>query len=141
MIRSRSRAAPDSRALWPFVGLVLLTTACGVSLRDLDSSEPEARRQAVMLLQQKPRDGHAHRARIKNLVAPLPLGEETVKVPESFIRQIAQALHNLRDEQNVTVKFIGYISAPERLPELCRPPSALEPGRAEPRRVETRLMP
>ncbi len=54
------------------------------------------------------REGHEHRARVKNLVAPLHFGEETVGVPEEFIRQVGQALHNLQDKQNVTVKFIGF---------------------------------
>ncbi len=54
------------------------------------------------------REGHARRARVKNLIAPLHFDEETVGVPDSFIRQIEQALHNLRDKQNVTVKLIGF---------------------------------
>ncbi len=54
------------------------------------------------------REGHERRARVKNLLAPLHFGDETVGVPEDFIRQVEQALHNLRDEQNVTVKFIGF---------------------------------
>ena len=54
------------------------------------------------------REGHARRARVKNLIAPLHFGDETVGVPEEFIQQIEQALHNLRDKQNVTVKFIGF---------------------------------
>ncbi len=54
------------------------------------------------------REGHAHRARVKNLVAPLNFGEETVGVSPDFVRQIKQALYNLRDKQNVTVKFVGF---------------------------------
>jgi flagellar motor protein MotB len=54
------------------------------------------------------REGHARRARIRNLVAPLHFGEGIVGVPEEFVRQIGEALHNLRDKRNVTVKFIGY---------------------------------
>jgi flagellar motor protein MotB len=54
------------------------------------------------------RDGHALRARVKNLVAPLHFSEESVGVPEEFIQRVAEALHNLRDKQNVTVKFIGF---------------------------------
>ncbi len=54
------------------------------------------------------REGHEHRARVRNLVAPLHFGDETVGVPQAFIEQIGQALHNLRDKQNVTVKFIGF---------------------------------
>ncbi len=54
------------------------------------------------------REGHARRARVRNLIAPFHFGGETVGVPERFIQQIEQALYNLRDRQNVTVKFIGF---------------------------------
>ena len=54
------------------------------------------------------REGHAHRARVKNLVAPLHLSGESVEVPADFVQQVGEALHNLRDKQNVTVKFIGF---------------------------------
>jgi uncharacterized repeat protein (TIGR01451 family) len=54
------------------------------------------------------REGHAHRARVKNLIAPLHYGEEIVGVPEEFVQQVGEALHNLREKDNVTVKFIGY---------------------------------
>jgi uncharacterized repeat protein (TIGR01451 family) len=53
-------------------------------------------------------EGHARRARVKNLIPPLHAGEESVQVPAEFVGQIQQALHDLRDKQNVTVKFIGY---------------------------------
>ena len=32
----------------------------------------------------------------------------TLACPKDFVRQVEQALHNLRDKQNVTVKFIGF---------------------------------
>ncbi len=54
------------------------------------------------------RDGHARRARVKNLVAPLHYGDDTVGVAEAFVQQIGEAVNNLRDKQNVTVKFIGF---------------------------------
>jgi flagellar motor protein MotB len=54
------------------------------------------------------REGHAHRARVRNLIAPLHFDDATVGVPEEFIHQVEEALHNLRDKRNVTVKFIGY---------------------------------
>ncbi|MGI9591954.1 MAG: OmpA family protein, partial [Myxococcota bacterium] len=54
------------------------------------------------------REGHARRARVRNLVAPLYVGDETVGVPEPFVRQIEEALQNLRGKQNVTVRFLGY---------------------------------
>ena len=53
-------------------------------------------------------EGHARRARIQNLVAPLGYEEETIEVTEAFIERIRQAFHNLSDKQNVAVKFIGY---------------------------------
>ena len=54
------------------------------------------------------REGHAHRARVKNLIAPLHLAGESVEVPADFVRQVGEALYNLRNKQNVTVKFIGF---------------------------------
>ena len=54
------------------------------------------------------REGHARRARVRNLVPPVHFSDETVGVPEDFIRQVGEALHNLRDKQNVTVKLIGF---------------------------------
>ena len=53
-------------------------------------------------------EGHERRARVRNLVAPLRWDEESVGVAPEFTAQVAQALHNLRDKQNVTVKFIGH---------------------------------
>jgi flagellar motor protein MotB len=53
-------------------------------------------------------EGQAKRARVKNLIPPLHAGEESVQVPSEFIQQIGQAMHDLRDKQHVTVKFIGY---------------------------------
>jgi flagellar motor protein MotB len=54
------------------------------------------------------REGHERRARVRNLVAPLHFGAESVGVPEEFARQIGETLHDLRNKQNVTVKFIGF---------------------------------
>jgi flagellar motor protein MotB len=53
-------------------------------------------------------EGHAHRARVKNLVPPLHLADESFEVPADFVRQVGEALHNLGNKQNVTVKFIGF---------------------------------
>ena len=53
-------------------------------------------------------DGEARRARVKNLVPPLHFGEETVRVPDAFVQQVGQALQNLGNKQNVTVKFVGF---------------------------------
>ena len=54
------------------------------------------------------REGQERRARVRNLIAPLHFGDEAVEVPDEFVRQVEQTLHNLRDKQNVTVKFIGF---------------------------------
>jgi flagellar motor protein MotB len=53
-------------------------------------------------------DGHAKRARVQNLIAPLHYESETIEVSDEFIQRIEQALTNLRDKQNVAVKFIGF---------------------------------
>ncbi|NQZ98719.1 MAG: OmpA family protein, partial [Myxococcales bacterium] len=54
------------------------------------------------------RDGHDHRARIRNLIAPLHISEDTASVPAAFVNQVRQALDDLSDKHNVTVKFVGY---------------------------------
>jgi len=53
-------------------------------------------------------EGHARRARVQNLVAPLHYDAATLAVSPQFATQIEQTLANLRDRQNVVVKFIGY---------------------------------
>ncbi len=53
-------------------------------------------------------EGHEHRARVRNLIAPLHYGDEAVEVPEEFVRQVEQTLSHLGDRQNVAVKFIGF---------------------------------
>jgi flagellar motor protein MotB len=54
------------------------------------------------------REGHARRARVRNLVVPLRYEDETTPISEDFTTQIQQALHNLRDKQGVMARFIGY---------------------------------
>jgi flagellar motor protein MotB len=53
-------------------------------------------------------EGHARRARVRNLIVPLRYDDETAAVPETFPAQVRQTLLNLRDRQNVTVRFIGH---------------------------------
>ncbi len=53
-------------------------------------------------------EGHARRAKVRNLIAPLHYGEETIDVSAEFIEQVRQAFHNLRDKQNVVVRFTGF---------------------------------
>ncbi len=54
------------------------------------------------------KEGHARRARIKNVVAPLYFDDETTSIPENFHQKINQALLDLRDKRGVVVKFIGH---------------------------------
>ena len=54
------------------------------------------------------REGHARRARVRNLIPPLRYGEQGVGNLDSFAAQIARALEDLSNKQGVTVKLIGY---------------------------------
>ncbi|MEJ2087999.1 MAG: OmpA family protein, partial [Gammaproteobacteria bacterium] len=53
-------------------------------------------------------EGHARRARVQNLIAPLHYDAASLAVTPTFVAQIHQTLDNLGDKQNVVVKFIGY---------------------------------
>ena len=53
-------------------------------------------------------EGHARRARVQNLVAPLTFESEAADVDERFVMQVRESLENLADKQNVVVKFVGY---------------------------------
>jgi flagellar motor protein MotB len=53
-------------------------------------------------------DGHSRRARVRNLVPPMHWADESGSVSEEFVAHIRQSLHNLRDRQNVMVRFIGH---------------------------------
>jgi flagellar motor protein MotB len=53
-------------------------------------------------------EGHAHRARVQNLIAPLHYGDQTIDVNDDFIERVGQAFGNLAEKQNVVVKFIGF---------------------------------
>jgi len=54
------------------------------------------------------KDGHSHRARVKNLTSPLHYDKGMLSVPEEFLQQVRQGLKNLGGKQNLVVKFIGY---------------------------------
>ncbi len=54
------------------------------------------------------KDGHSHRARIRNLIAPLHYDKGMIGVPENFLQQVRQAMKNLREKQNPIVKIIAY---------------------------------
>jgi flagellar motor protein MotB len=80
------------------------------------------------------KEGHAHRTRVKNLVPPLHYDDETTAIPDVFLGDIRQALENLADKQNVTVKFIGYTDdAPltGRTERIYGTPLALSKARAQ----------
>ena len=54
------------------------------------------------------KDGHAHRARIKNLISPLHYDKGMLGVPEKFLQQVRRAMTNLGGKQNLVVKFTAY---------------------------------
>jgi flagellar motor protein MotB len=54
------------------------------------------------------KDGHSHRARIKNLIPPLRYDKGMISVPEGFLQQVNQASKNLSGKQNLVVKFTAY---------------------------------
>lgn len=54
------------------------------------------------------KEGHSHRARVKNLILPLHYDDGMVNVTDRFLRQVKQSLLNLSDKANVQVKFIAY---------------------------------
>jgi flagellar motor protein MotB len=53
-------------------------------------------------------EGHARRARVQNLIAPLYFQSDAIDVTEQFIEQVEEGLRNLADKENVVVKFVGY---------------------------------
>jgi len=53
-------------------------------------------------------DGHAKRARVQNLIAPLYYGAEAIEVNNAFIEQVQQGFSNLASKENVVVKFVGF---------------------------------
>ena len=54
------------------------------------------------------KEGHAHRVRVKHLIAPLYYADPMAGVPDHFLQQVRLALINLRDKQNVVVRFIAH---------------------------------
>ena len=54
------------------------------------------------------KEGHKHRACIKNLIAPLHYDEGFADVPDVFLGQIRRAFANFNGKQNLVVKFIAY---------------------------------
>ncbi len=54
------------------------------------------------------KEGHSHRARVKNLISPLHYDDGMAEVPEAFLTQIRQAMVNLRGKPNLVIKFTAY---------------------------------
>jgi flagellar motor protein MotB len=54
------------------------------------------------------KDGHNHRARVKNLIPPLHYDKGMLSVPEEFLEQVRRAVTNLNGKQNLVVRFTGY---------------------------------
>ncbi len=54
------------------------------------------------------KDGHAHRARVKNMISPLHYDKGMLGVPEEFLAQVRQARKNLGGKRNLAIKFTGF---------------------------------
>ncbi len=54
------------------------------------------------------KDGHAHRARVKNMISPLHYDQGMLSVPKEFLEQVGQALRNLGGKRNLVIRFTGY---------------------------------
>ena len=52
--------------------------------------------------------GHAHRARLRNLIAPLNYSDESIDVSDEFIENVRQGFRNLANKENVVVRFVGF---------------------------------
>ena len=53
-------------------------------------------------------DGHARRARVQNLIAPLGYSDEGIDVSDEFIEIVRQGFQNLGNKENVVVRFVGF---------------------------------
>ncbi|HWJ05790.1 MAG TPA: OmpA family protein, partial [Steroidobacteraceae bacterium] len=53
-------------------------------------------------------EGHARRARVRNLVQPLRYDDESTAVSVEFTEQVRKAVANLADKRHVVVRFIGH---------------------------------
>ncbi len=52
--------------------------------------------------------GNARRARLQHLVKPLRIEAGQSGVPDEFIRQIRETIHNLGGKQNLVIRFVGH---------------------------------
>jgi flagellar motor protein MotB len=53
-------------------------------------------------------EGHARRARVQHLIAPLHFDSEKIDVDNFFIERVRQGFENLSEKENVVVKFVGF---------------------------------
>ena len=56
-------------------------------------------------------EGHARRARLRNLVQPLRYDDETTAPSPEFVHDVARALAHLADKRNVVVRLVGHTDA------------------------------
>lgn len=54
------------------------------------------------------KQGHSRKARLKNLIPPFVYDEGVGNVSDKFIKDLKEALHNLRNKKNVQIKLIGH---------------------------------
>ncbi|MDH3720184.1 MAG: OmpA family protein [Desulfobacteraceae bacterium] len=54
------------------------------------------------------KDGHVHRARIKNLISPLHYDKGMLGMPEEFLQEVRRTMTNLDSKENLMIKFIAY---------------------------------
>ena len=54
------------------------------------------------------KEGNSRRTRVRNLVQPLRYEDASGTISPTFIENVQQAVDNLKDKQNVTIKLIGY---------------------------------
>ncbi|HHO59773.1 MAG TPA: flagellar motor protein MotB, partial [Thiotrichales bacterium] len=64
------------------------------------------RRETVCKLSYK--KGNARRAKLQHLVKPLQYDDTRTGLPDEFVRQVREALNNLRDKRNVVMRFVGH---------------------------------
>ena len=89
------------------------------------------RKETVCKLRYK--EGNAKRARLRNLVSPLRMEVGQSEIPGEFITQIKQVLNNLRDKNNVVIRFVGHtdnIPLEERQARIYGGHTALSKARA-----------
>jgi len=79
------------------------------------------------------KEGHSRRARIRNIVPPLHMDDDTAAIPDGFISNVRQVLENLRTKEHVVVKFIGHTDdqpLSERNERIYGDPVSLSKARA-----------